>query len=157
MTYTPATTPYPRLVRTAIALALVALVAGTGFAVNARAQRRAAAGPPPTPRAAAPIDLTGYWVALITEDWRYRIPTPIKGDYAGVPLNLAGRKVADAWDAAKDEASGEQCKAYGAAGLMRMPVRLRITWQDDQTLKLEADRGTQTRVARVRPLDSRGR
>jgi len=103
-------------------------------------------GPPPTPRAAALADLTGYWVSLITEDWRYRQFTPPKGDYTSVPLNPAGRNVADAWDAAKDEAAGEQCKAYGAAGLMRMPTRLHITWQDDSTLKLEADAGRQIRV-----------
>jgi len=108
----------------------------------------APAGPPPTPRAASLIDLTGYWVSLVTEDWRYRQFTPPKGDYTSVPLNPNGRKVADAWDPAKDEAGGEQCKAYGAAGLMRMPGRLHITWQDDTTLKLDTDAGTQTRTLR---------
>ena len=103
-------------------------------------------GPPPTPRAGALTDLTGYWVSLVTEDWRYRQFTPPKGDYASVPLNPAGRKIADAWDPAKDEAAGDQCKAYGAAGLMRMPTRLNVTWQDDTTLKLETDAGTQTRT-----------
>ena len=102
--------------------------------------------PPPTPKAAALFDITGYWVALVTEDWRYRQFTPAKGDYVSVPLNAEGKKVADAWDAAKDEAAGEQCKAYGAAGLMRIPTRLHITWQDDNTLKLETDTGTQTRT-----------
>jgi hypothetical protein len=29
---------------------------------------------------------------------------------------------------------------------MRMPTRIRITWQDDDTLKLETDAGTQTRL-----------
>ena len=106
------------------------------------------AGPPPTPRAAALIDLTGYWVSLVTEDWRYRQFTPPKGDYTSVPLNPNGRKVADAWDPAKDEAAGEQCKAYGAAGVMRIPGRLHVTWQDDNTLKLETDAGTQTRTLR---------
>src|SRR5438874_8126136 len=105
-------------------------------------------GPPPTPKTAARIDITGYWVSLITEDWRYRQFTPPKGDYESVPLNATGKKVADAWDPAKDEAAGEQCKAYGAAGLMRMPTRLHITWQDDNTLKVEADAGTQTRLFR---------
>ena len=105
-----------------------------------------AGGAPPSPRAAALADLTGIWVSLITEDWRHRMFTPPKGDYASMPINAAGRKLADAWDPAKDEAAGEQCKAYGAAGLMRMPTRLRISWQDDSTLKLEADAGTQTRL-----------
>ena len=118
---------------------------------KAEGQGRGAAappGPPPTPRAAALIDLTGYWVSLVTEDWRYRQFTPPKGDYTSVPLNPNGRKVADTWDPAKDEAAGEQCRAYGAAGLMRMPGRLHITWQDDNTLKLETDAGTQTRTLR---------
>ncbi len=103
-------------------------------------------GPPPTGRTAAPEDVTGYWVSLVTEDWRYRMVTPAKGDYDGVPLNGEGRKVADTWDPAKDEASGNQCKAYGAAAISRVPGRLHITWQDDKTLKVEADAGTQTRL-----------
>jgi hypothetical protein len=113
------------------------------------AQGRGAAPPaaaPPTPRAAALFDITGYWVALVTEDWRYRQFTPAKGDYVSVPLNDQGKKIADTWDPAKDEAAGEQCKAYGAAGLMRIPTRLHFTWQDDTTLKLETDVGTQTRM-----------
>jgi len=109
---------------------------------------RGAVPPPPLPtgKAGAMVDITGYWEALITRDWRYRIMTPPKGDYQGLPLNAAGRAAADAWDQAKDEASGEQCRSYGAANLMRMPGRLHITWQDDQTLKLETDAGTQTRL-----------
>jgi hypothetical protein len=103
-------------------------------------------GPPPPPRLAAPVDLTGYWVSLVTEDWRYRMTTPPKGDFVSVPLNAEGEKVAQAWDPAQDEASGNQCKAYGAAGLMRIPGRLHITWQNDTTLKVEADAGTQTRL-----------
>ena len=104
----------------------------------------------PTPRAAAPIDVTGYWVAIISEDWRWRMVTPAKGDYASIPLNAAGKRLADAWDPAKDEAAGEQCKAYGAPGLMRGPTRLHITWLDDYTLKLETDYGIQTRLLHFR-------
>lgn len=98
-----------------------------------------------TPKAAATVDLTGYWVSVVTEDWLYRMVTPAKGDYTSVPLNAAGRKVADAWDPAKDEAAGNQCKAYGAPALMRIPGRLHFTWQDDATLKVETDAGTQSR------------
>ena len=108
-------------------------------------------GPPPapaTPKAASPIDLTGYWVSVVSEDWRYRMVTPPKGDFASVPLNDAGRKVVDAWDPAKDTASGNACKAYGAANIMRVPGRVRITWQDDKTLKIETDAGQQTRLLR---------
>src|SRR6267143_6732622 len=94
-------------------------------------------GVPPTPKAISPSDFTGYWVSVVTEDWLYRMVTPAKGDYTSVPLNAEGRKVADAWDPAKDEAEGNQCKAYGAPGIMRVPGRLHITWQDDDTLKIE--------------------
>lgn len=110
---------------------------------------QAAPAPPPSPqvpKAVAPIDLTGYWVSLVTDDWRWRMVTPPKGDVLYLPLNAEGRKVADAWDPAKDQAAGEQCRAYGAGGIMRLPGRLHITWDNDTTLKVEADAGTQTRV-----------
>jgi len=102
--------------------------------------------PPKTPKAAAPIDLTGYWVANITTDWRWRMTVPPKGAYQGLPLNAEGRKVADTWDPAKDEAAGEQCRSYGAPSIMRVPGRIHITWQDDQTLKIETDAGQQVRT-----------
>jgi hypothetical protein len=120
-------------------------LAGLLTAGIAAAQGRGFA-PPPTGQAGAVIDLTGYWVSQVNEDWRWRMMTPPKGDYASVPLNAEGRKAGDAWDPARDEASGQQCKAYGAAGLMRLPTRLHITWADDKTLKVEADAGTQTRL-----------
>ena len=114
----------------------------------AAAQRGRGAGPatPSTPRASAAVDLTGYWVSVVTEDWRYRMVMPAKGDYQGVPLTPVARKVADSWDPAKEAASGEPCKAYGAPGLLRVPGRLNISWQDDTTLKLETDAGQQTRL-----------
>lgn len=101
---------------------------------------------PQTPKAAAPIDLTGYWVSVVTEDWRFRMMTPAKGDFPSIPLNADGRKVALAWDPAKDESAAESCKAYGPGNVMRIPGRLHITWQDDNTLKVETDAGTQTRL-----------
>jgi hypothetical protein len=94
----------------------------------------------------APEDLTGYWVSIVTEDWRFRMVTPAKGDYASVPLSQEGRRVANTWDPDKDIAAGEQCKSYGAPGLMRVPGRLHITWEDDKTLKVETDAGKQTRI-----------
>jgi len=103
-------------------------------------------GPPPDPKLAAPIDLTGYWVSIITEDWRYRMVTPRPGDFQGVPMTQAAVKIADAWDPAKDEASGEQCKSYGAPALLRVPEHLHIAWQDDHTLRMDADAGKQTRL-----------
>jgi hypothetical protein len=103
-------------------------------------------GPPPTPKAGAAIDMTGHWVSVVTEDWRYRMVTPPKGAFGGVPLNPEGRRVASTWDPAKDEAAGNQCKSYGAAALMRVPGRFHITWDNDTTLHIDADAGTQTRI-----------
>src|SRR5215471_8841758 len=99
-----------------------------------------------TAQAAAPVDLTGYWVALVTEDWRWRMMTPEKGDFPSIPLNPAGRDLAMAWDPVKDEANGDQCKSYGAGNVMRLPARFHITWADPNTLKVEVDNGTQTRL-----------
>jgi hypothetical protein len=104
---------------------------------------------PPGPvngRADAPQDFTGYWVSLVTEDWRYRMITPDRGDFQGVPLNAAGRALAERWDPAQDEASANQCRSYGAAAIMRVPTRLHITWVDDNTLRVETDAGEQARL-----------
>lgn len=95
---------------------------------------------------AAPIDLTGNWVSIVTEDWRWRMVTPSIGDYQSVPINDKAYRIALTWDPAKDEAAGEQCKAYGAAALMQVPERLHISWQDEDTLKIDADAGMQTRL-----------
>jgi hypothetical protein len=103
-------------------------------------------GPPVSARNAAPIDLTGYWVAVVSEDWRHRMTTARKGDYESVPLNPEGLRVANTWDLAKDDAAQLQCKAFGIGGIMRQPGRLNITWQDDSTLKIDFDAGTQTRL-----------
>jgi hypothetical protein len=105
-------------------------------------------GAPPTPRAAAPVDLTGYWVAVVTEDWRWRMLTPARGDFAGLPLNAAARELGLSWDPARDQKAGQQCRAYGAPAIMRIPGRVHITWQDDRTLKIDTDAGTQTRLLR---------
>jgi len=112
-----------------------------------RAQR-GGGGPPPAAREAAAVDLTGYWVSVIVEDWKWRMVTPKKGVFEGVPLNAEGRKVGESWDPARDEKAGQQCKAYGAANIMRLPGRLHITWDDPNTLKIETDNGTQTRRLR---------
>jgi hypothetical protein len=102
--------------------------------------------PPQSPRAAAPIDLTGWWVSVITEDWRWRMVTPLRGDFANIPATPAAYAVGAAWDPAKDEAAGDVCKAYGAPAILRRPGRLHITWVNDDTLKIETDEGTQTRL-----------
>ena len=116
-----------------------------GAATAALAQR-GRAGAPASARDGAPIDLTGYWVAVITEDWKFRMVTPKKGVYQTLPLKAEGRKMGDTWDPARDEAAGEQCRAYGAGNIMRMPGRLHITWPDADTLRIDTDAGTQTRL-----------
>jgi hypothetical protein len=125
--------------------ALFTIVLATAGSLAAQFPGRPA-GPPLPPREAAVIDLTGYWVSIVNEDWRWRMVTAPKGDFASVPLNAEGRRVGNLWDPAKDESAGEQCKAYGAAGLMRLPTRLHLTWADDKTLKIESDAGQQTRL-----------
>jgi len=117
----------------------------------------APAAPAQSPKDAARIDLSGYWVSIVTEDWRFRMMTPPEGDYPDIPLNVEGREVADAWDPAKDEASGDACKAYGAANIIRMPGRLHITWENDATLKIETDAGMQTRLLRFDAPQTRNR
>jgi hypothetical protein len=121
--------------------AAAAVVSQSLISAQGRGAQATPPPPPPTPRAAAPIDLTGYWVSIVNEDWRWRMVTPPKGDYSSVPLNDAGRKLADTWDTSKDG----RCEAYGAAALMRMPTRLHITWENDRVLKIESDAGRQTR------------
>lgn len=140
-----------RMGRSVVTLGAALAVAGSLLLAQGPgggAGKGGAKGPaaPANPRAQAPIDLTGYWVSLVTEDWLYRMVTPAKGDVASVPLSPAGRAAANNWDPAKDEAAGETCKAYGAAGLMRLPGRLNIDWADDNTLRIRTDAGTQTRL-----------
>ena len=142
----------PRSIGKAIVLSVLA----TGILCAQGRGGRGGAQTPPTPKAAAPVDLTGYWVSVVTGDWRFRMVTPPKGDYTSMPMNAAARKIADAWDPAKDEAAGEQCKSYGAPALMRVPGRLHITWQDDNTLKLEMDSGQQTRIFSFGPPTHQG-
>jgi hypothetical protein len=120
------------------------LVAGAG--AQQPAGRVGQGAPPPTARQAAPIDLTGQWVSLVTDDWRWRMVTPPKGDILYVPVNPEGRRVAEQWDPAKDTAAGEACRAYGAGGILHLPGRLRISWENDTTLKMDTDTGTQTRL-----------
>ena len=149
----------PKRIAPLVASTVVALVIGAASGYQAFAQRGQAPTPPAGQRGQgpaagqrgqgpaatgvnAPVDLTGYWVSVVTEDWRYRMVTPAKGDYQSLPLNGEGRRVANMWDPSQDGA----CDAYGAAAIMRMPTRLHITWQDDTTLKIDTDAGQQTRL-----------
>jgi hypothetical protein len=126
---------------------LCAVAGAVAAGVFAQGGRGAAAGPPPTAKASAPIDLTGYWVSQIVDEWRFRV-SPQKGDIPYLPLNPAARTIDNAWDPDKDVADGKQCKAYGAVGVMQRPGRLHIEWADDNTLRIDADAGTQTRMLR---------
>jgi hypothetical protein len=108
--------------------------------------QRGGRGAAATPQQSAPIDLTGYWVSVIAEDWKFRMVTPKKGVIERMGLNAEGVRIANMWDPARDEAAGEQCRSYGAANVMRVPGRLHITWQDANTLRIDTDAGTQTRL-----------
>jgi hypothetical protein len=122
-----------------------------GAPSNAEAQGRGgrAGGAPAQPaRGAAPRDYTGTWVSVVTEHWHLRMLMPPKGDYSMLPLTPAARKMADAWDPAKDKGEGNECRSYGAAAIMRVPSRLHLQWTDDNTLQMEIDSGTQTRLLR---------
>src|SRR5262245_41836469 len=123
--------------------AAIALIIGIGAAASAQSQ--------PSARDAAPIDLTGYWVSYVTENWRYRMVTPAKGEYRRIPASPAALPLINAWDPAADDKAGNQCKSYGAAAIMNVPARLHITWQDANTLRIDVDAGTQTRRLRFAP------
>jgi hypothetical protein len=128
---------------TLLPLAIAVLI--VGVCAETHAQRGGRGGLPPVPRQAAPIDMTGYWVSIVTEDWRFRMVTPARGDYESLPLTPEGQRVADSWDPARDAATGEECRWYGAASIMSVPGRLHLTWENDRTLRLDTDAGMQTR------------
>ena len=128
------------------AITLAAAIAALLLPAHPDAQGRG--GPPArqTPQMSAPIDLTGYWVSVVTEDWRFRMVMPAKGDFQGVPMTPEAARVANAWNPLADQAAGNQCRGFGAPGIMRIPGRLHITWQDETTLRMDLDAGTQTRL-----------
>jgi hypothetical protein len=97
----------------------------------------------PTGKPGALLDLEGQWVAVVTEDWRSYMLTAPKGDYESMPLNGIGRQVADTWN--PDATDTDACMAYGAATIMRIPARFRISWESDDVLRIESDAGMQVR------------
>jgi hypothetical protein len=129
----------------ALALVLAGLAASGAASAQAPAPQAAAAR---SPRDAAPADFTGYWTAVVSEDWRWRMVAPLKGDYANIPANAKAQAAGEAWDLARDEAAGVQCRAYGAPALLREPAHVHISWADEATLKVEVDSGTQQRLLR---------
>jgi hypothetical protein len=138
------------------ALAVMAVVFLIASPAAIQAQRAGRGAPSPAGRDGAALDLTGYWVSVISEDWKYRMVTPKKGVYDALALNAEGRRVGDTWDPVRDEAAGEQCRAYGAANIMRLPGRLHVTWQDANTLRIDTDTGTQTRLFHFGPAAAPG-
>ncbi|MEQ1582137.1 MAG: hypothetical protein ABL964_16215 [Steroidobacteraceae bacterium] len=130
----------------AVAIGIAAWAGGMFGHAAIAGQAPAAPQAPQTPQASAPIDLTGYWVSIVTESWRFRMVTPARGDYASIPITKAALDVADRWNAARDTAEGNLCKAYGGAAMLNIPGRLHISWQDENTLKIEMDNGQQTRL-----------
>src|SRR5262249_5108594 len=130
----------------AISALIILLTLSGGVTLIAQRGAGGRGAAPAAARAAAPVDLTGMWVSVVTEDWRWRMRTPPKGDYASLPLTDAAIKAADSWDPARDAAAGEQCRPFGGAAIMRVPGRIRVSWNDDTTLKVETEAGTQTRA-----------
>ena len=130
-----------RSVQAGIMVGAISVVLGTTLLAQPPQGRGA---PPPTGRVGAPVDLTGTWVSVVTEDWEARMAPPVKGDYTTIEqvMTPQARKVADSWQPSMDG----RCEAYGVGGVMRLPGRLRISWQDDTTLKIETDAGSQTRL-----------
>ena len=145
-----------RLILVVVALTGALTVVQGGLVAQAPPQGQPRA-PRQTAQQAAIGDLTGYWVSVVNQDWRFRMITPPKGDYAQVPLTDAARKLADQFDPATYGGANYQtsgiidCRAYGAANVMRMPTRLRITWDSPNVLKIETDWGAQTRLLHFNP------
>lgn len=129
----------------AVAIGALSLVGALPFGVWGQIPARTDSAPPSAQRQAL-FDMTGYWVSLITTDWRFRMIAPGPGEYAGIPITPAAKQFADNWNRAREEAAGRQCQAYGGAALMREPTRLHITWQDANTLRVQTDSGSQTRL-----------
>jgi hypothetical protein len=129
-------------------LAAIAGVALVLFTVGGASAQRQGGASSSSARDLAPIDLTGYWVSYVTENWRYRMVTPAKGEYRRIPASPAALPIINAWDPVADQRAGNQCKSYGAAAIMSVPGRLHITWQDADTLRIDTDAGTQTRLIR---------
>lgn len=135
--------------RALILAGAVAIAAGVGQGyVPAQAQQAPAPAPAPTAQSQAGFDLTGVWVSIVTEEWRWRMVTPPKGDFDSIPITDEARTVGNTWDPARDTAEGNACRAYGAVGIMRIPARFRFSWQDPNTLKMDVDAGQQTRLFR---------
>jgi hypothetical protein len=131
--------------RTTLVIALLFLTPVGLFAQGGRGGGGAAPAAPQGPKAAAPVDLTGYWVSIVTEDWIERMSPDSPPSGTGGARGLGGRGAETA------PAGADPCRVYAAGGSLRVPGRLHITWADDNTLKVEMDAGTQTRLFHFNP------
>lgn len=112
--------------------------------INTAVAQRGSSAEPVSARDAAPFDITGYWVSVVSEDWRWRMLDAEPGDALnGIPLNQAGRELAEAW---VSEDGMQSCLTFGGAGIIRYPGRLHIDWEDDDTLRIDFSAGEQTRL-----------
>ncbi len=121
---------------------VVAVAIAVAVTVGLSAQAPAPVAPGEFPQRFAPIDLTGTWVSIISEDWAVRMIPPPKGDFESLPLTPAARDAANRADVAQLQAAGRACEAYGAPVLLRQPGRVRVSWQDGATLQSGARYGT---------------
>ncbi len=137
-----------------------ALIRGRGFQPRRRGPERAALlvvllsvsmaaqRGPQSAKDGAPVDLTGYWVSIVTEDWRYRMVTPARGRSSKRPAQRSGQRPRQQLGSGEGRSRRGAVQSVRAAGVMRAPGRLHVTWQDDTTLKIETEAGTQTRLLR---------
>jgi hypothetical protein len=126
-----------------LALALLLAIPAALFA-QAGGQRGGPPGGAPaaalSARTAAPVDLTGYWVSIVTEDWIERMAPD------SPPSGTGGRGGLRGQGPTPPPAGADPCRVYGAGGIMRVPGRVNITWLDDNTLKIDTDAGKQSRL-----------
>jgi hypothetical protein len=144
--------PAARRHRMPLVLLLAALLLAFPFSIFGLGGQGGRGGAAPAPAAggaktAAPVDLTGYWVSIVTEDWIERMSPDSPPSGTGGARGLGGLR----GQAAAPPPAGEQCRVYAAGGSLRVPGRLHITWEDDNTLKVEMDAGTQTRLFHFTP------
>jgi len=123
--------------------------AGGGQRGGAPAAGQGAAPATQGGRSAAPVDFTGYWVSIVTEDWIERMSPDSPPSGTGGARGLGGARGQPAPPPPANPP--EACRVYAAGGSLRVPGRLHITWADDNTLKVEMDAGTQTRLFHFNP------
>lgn len=131
------------------AVPVVVLPPGSIAGAQGRGAGGRGAAPAAAPRDAAPVDLTGYWVSLVTEDWVERMSPDSPPSGTGARRGRGGAAAPPLPPSNPDD----PCRVYGAAGSMRVPGRLHITWAGANTLQIDMDSGRQTRVFHFDPTE----